>query len=117
VQELFKEIGIPKMKRSRIVETQELEVPAADEIVLIFRLEISECGAGQSRRYSARLYRLENFRFRVRDESRGQSGKWMDADYRCWVLDENLAIDASSFPSLVKARNSAIKTLKTQLGI
>jgi hypothetical protein len=53
-------------------------------------------------------------RVRAAENTRGK--KWEDADYRCWVVDDNLGIEGQFYHSLDMARNGAITTLKAQLG-
>ncbi|MDI1430021.1 hypothetical protein [Polyangium sorediatum] len=106
------------MQSSKVVEALELAVPAADGEELLFRLEVLAHGAGNARRYRCRLYRLESFRFRVLgSKSGGRGRKWDGADYRCWVVDDSLGVDLLSYPSIAKARNAAVLSLKTQLGL
>lgn len=105
------------MQLAKVVETLEFAVPVGDEEGLLFRLEVLAQGAGKARSYCCRLYRLEEFRFRVRDEVPGRRQNWENADYRCWVVDDNLVTETVSYPSIAKARNAAMLSLKTQLGI
>lgn len=106
------------MQPSKVVEVLEFLVPAADGEELLFRLEVLAHGTGKARRYRCRLYRLESFRFRaLSNKSGGRGRKWEEADYRSWVVDDGLGVDLLSYPSMAKARNAAVRTLKTQLGL
>lgn len=105
------------MQRSKMVEVLELAVSAADGDEMLFRLEVLAQGSSSNRRYRCRLYRLESFRFRVRGTATGKHNRWEDADYRCWVMDDNLGVEVLSYPSVAKARNAAVQSLKAQLGV
>lgn len=105
------------IQSAKVVETSEFSVPTADGDELVFRLEISAARSGGNLRYRCRLYRLESFKFRVRNTAGGRSGEWGEADYRCWVVDDNLAIDEKSYGSAMQARNAAHRILKAQLGV
>ncbi len=104
------------MALGKIVEVLELTVPVVDGDDMNFRFELLASGTGERRRYRCRVYRLEFVRVRVRGSDTNRGKRWENADYRCWVVDDNLGIEAQSYGSLVKARNAAIATLKTQLG-
>lgn len=105
------------MVPEKVVEVFDLIVPVVDGDELNFRFELLASGTGEGRRYRCRLYRLECIRVRVRGSEAKRGKMWEDADYRCWVVDDNLGIEARSYPSLAKARNAAVVTLKTQLGL
>lgn len=105
------------MKPEKVVEVFDLAVPIIDGDELNFRVELLASGTGKGRRYRCRLYRLECIRVRVRGNETKRGKTWEDADYRCWVVDDNLGLDALSYPSLAKARNAAVAILKTQLGL
>ncbi len=105
------------MVPEKVVEVFELTVPVVDGDELNFRFELLASGTGERRKYRCRLYRLEWIRVRVRGSETKRGKAWENADYRCWVVDDNLGIEAQSYPSLAKARNAAVTTLKTQLGL
>jgi len=101
---------------SKVVEAVELEVPTSQGGGLLFRLEVLSQGRGARCRYRCRLYRLENFRFQALSNPAGRGRKWETADYRSWIVDDNLGIEVQSYPSAARARNAALRILKTQLG-
>jgi len=104
------------MKTSKVVEAVEIAVPTSRGDGLLFKLEVLLHGRGANRHYRCRLYRLESFRFQALSAAvRGK--KWEMADYRSWVVDDNLGIELQSYPSIARARNAAILILKTQLGL
>jgi len=102
---------------SKVVETVEFEVPCSQGNELLFRLEVLSQGRGSDCRYRCRLYRLEFFRFQALSDSAGDGDTLVLADYRSWVVDDNLGIEVQSYTSIAKAKNAALLTLKTQLGI
>ena len=101
----------------KVVEVFDLAVSVVDGDELHFRFELLASGTGERRQYRCRLYRLEQIRVRVRGSEAKRGKKWEEADYRCWVVDDNLGITALSYRSIAKARNAAVTTLKTQLGL
>ena len=105
------------MRPEKVVDVFDLTVPVVDGNELNFRFELLASGTGEGRRYRCRLYRLECIRVRVRGNETKRGKTWEDADYRCWVVDDNLGVEALSYRSLAKARNAAVATLKTQLGL
>jgi len=105
------------MQISRLVEVVELTVPFSNHEELLFRIEILSQGRGGSMRYLCRLYRLESFRFKALSNSNGSRIKWVNADYRSWVVDDNLGLETKSYKSASIARREAIATLKQQLGL
>lgn len=105
------------MMPEKVVEVFELTVSVVDGDELNFRFELLASGTGEGRRYRCRLYRLELIRVRVRGSETKRGTTWENADYRCWVVDDNLGIEARSYRTLAKARNDAVATLKTQLGL
>jgi hypothetical protein len=113
---LFQEMRI-SMTPEKVAEVFDLTVPVVDGDDLNFRFELLASGTGEGRRYRCRLYRLECIRVRVRGSETKRGKTWENADYRCWVVDDNLGVDALSYRSLAKARNAAVAILKTQLGL
>ena len=105
------------MHTSKVVEAIEFEIPTSQGEGLLFRLEVLSQGRGARCRYRCRLYRIESFRFQALSNPAGRGKKWESADYRSWVVDDNLGIEVQSYPSIAKARNAALLTLKTQLGL
>jgi hypothetical protein len=105
------------MTLEKVVEVFDLTVSVVDGDELNFRFELLSSGTGEGRRYRCRLYRLECVRVRVRGNETKRGKTWEDADYRCWVVDDNLGVETQSYQSLAKARNAAVATLKTQLGL
>lgn len=105
------------MTPEKVVEVFDLTVSVVDGEELNFRFELLASGAGESRQYRCRLYRLECIRVRVRGSETKRGKTWEYADYRCWVVDDNLGVEALCYRSLAKARNGAVATLKTQLGL
>jgi hypothetical protein len=104
------------MMFEKVVEMFELTVPIVDGDVLTFRFELLSSDTTEGQQFRCRLYRLENIRVRVRAAENTRGKKWEDADYRCWVVDDNLGIEGQFYHSLDMARNGAITTLKAQLG-
>jgi hypothetical protein len=102
---------------AKVVEVTEFRVPTSDGDELLFRLEVSASKSARNLRYRCRLYRLESFKFRVRNTVGTRTGAWSDADYRCWVVDDNLRVDEESYASAAQARNAALRSLKSQLGV
>ncbi len=105
------------MMHEKVVEVFDLAVPVVDGDTLSFRFELLSSGTKESRRYRCRLYRLEWVRVRVRGSENKRGKTWENADYRCWVVDDNLGIEVQSYSSLAAARNAAVAALKTQLGL
>lgn len=105
------------MRISKVVEVVELAIPASQEQELLFRVEVLSQGRGALCRYRCRIYRLENFRLQALNNPTGRGPKWGAADYRAWVVDDNLNIETQVFPSGAKARSAALLVLKAQLGL
>ena len=105
------------MTPEKVVEVFELTVPVVDGDELNFRFELLASGIGERRQYRCRLYRLECVRVRVRGRETKRGKTWENADYRCWVIDDNLGVETQSYRSIAKARNAAMAALKTQLGV
>lgn len=105
------------MHISKVVETVEFDVPSPQGDDLLFRLEVLSQGRGAHCRYHCRLYRLESFRFQTLSDLGELGKKWESADYRSWVVDDNFGIELQSHSSAARARNMALLTLKTQLGL
>jgi len=101
----------------KVVEVFELAVPVVDGDELNFRFELLSSRTTEGRTYRCRLYRLEWIRVRVRGIETKRGKMWENADYRCWVIDDNLGIETLAYRSLALARNAAVATLKTQLGL
>jgi hypothetical protein len=102
---------------SKLVETVEFAVPLANEETLIFKLEVWAHGVRPSRHYRCRLYRLESFKFQVIHSLQQANKKIEGADYRCWVMDDNLGVDVPTYQSASVARKTALAELQAQLGI
>lgn len=106
------------MFSSNLIEAVEIEIPAANlQETLLFRLEVLSQGQGTGRRYRCRLYRLEHLRLQVLDNSADRKRKWRAADYRAWVVDDNLGIGDRSYKSGKQAKASALSMLRDQLGL
>lgn len=105
------------MTPEKVIEVFDLTVSVVDGDDLNFRFELLASGTAEGRRYRCRLYRLECVRVRVRGNETKRGKTWENADYRCWVVDDNLGVEAQSYRSITKARNAAMATLKIQLGV
>ena len=82
------------MQLSKITGLVELQVVIDDGSELRFRVGALVKVHGRARRFWCRIYRLEAFRFQAR--SAGVNGvRWLGADYRCWVVDDNFDIENS----------------------
>lgn len=113
---LFQEVRMA-MVPEKVVEVFELTASVIDGDALHFRFEMLASGTAKSQKYRCRLYRLESIRVRVRGGETNRGRRWENADYRCWVVDDNLGIEAQSYGSLAKARNAALAIVKMQLGL
>lgn len=105
------------MVPEKVVEVFDLTVPSVNGEELTFRFEMLAVGSGKDRRYRCRLYRLEWIRIRVRRAETKRGVRWENADYRCWVVDDNLDLNAQPCRSLATARNAVVATLKAKLGL
>jgi hypothetical protein len=106
------------VNRSRVLSGLEISVPTADGDEMLFRIEVLEKKAGTTRAFRCRLYRLESFRLRVREQgSKSKRARWGEADYRCWVVDDNLDVESHSYPTASMAQKATLQTLRSQLGI
>lgn len=103
------------MKTGKLVRTIEYVVPTVGDEGLTFRLEILEDSLRSSRRYWLRLYRLEFLRFRARTGS-ADGRRWEPADYRCWVMDDNLLDDSNRYGSPRAAEEGFRRALRSQIG-
>jgi|GEM_PF-5139314 len=101
---------------SKLVETFEFEIPLINEEPLLFKLEVWMQEVRSSRHYRCRLYRLESFRLQLRP-CPSDVKKIEGADYRLWVMDDNLGVDIPQYISVSTARKKALETIKAQLGI
>jgi hypothetical protein len=99
------------MIRRKLIEVLELEVSSAEAGPLIFRVEILAEISGRKRVFRGRLFRLEQLRFRT-----GAKRGPREADYRCWVVDDNLGIEDASYRSITAARAGVLRVLGQQLG-
>lgn len=109
--------GVRPMTPMKVIEVSEFTVPVIEDADLIFRLEVLTEGRGEGRRYRCRLYRLESVRVQVREAGDQHCNTWTAADYRCWVVDDNLDIEDHRYQSIAKARNASLKILKNKLGL
>jgi hypothetical protein len=104
-------------KHFGLVDTSEIEVSTANGDALLFRREVLVQTTERTRRYRCRLYRLESFRLRVRSVAALRTSKWHNADYRCWVVDDNFDIESMTYRSADAARNDVVQMLMAQLGL
>jgi hypothetical protein len=100
---------------SKLIKILELVVPTAGGDELTFRLEICQEVVRRKRRYRLRFYRLELVRFLVRFQGAKPNRRWQHADYRCWVVDDNLFDDRAVYRSLRSAEDHFRRTFGSQL--
>jgi len=104
------------MRLAKVIQVLEFVVPAANNDELTFRLEVVETRSRRDRRYRIRLYRLETFRTKVLLGA-SRVRRWVTADYRCWVIDDNLLDDGVRFPTPRAAEKHFLNRLEDQLGL
>jgi hypothetical protein len=94
----------------------EFEVSSNDGSELRFRIETLAQTYRRAKRFWCRIYRLETFRFHARS-ARAAGARRLDADYRCWVVDDNFDLESSAHKSATAALKAALATLEKQLGV